>query len=979
MLKIYCSFLFFFFSVLSFGQKFSFVTYNTEEGLPQSQVTCINQDESGYLWVGTLGGLARFNGSEFKSYSSIDGLVNNRITTLKHFDGAMWVGHDGGISKIVKEQIKSITFEGNDKSRNVSDIIKFKGQIYVCSNGGGLFIVKNNKLVNVKLSGPDYERVRGGKVFDGVLYLATRGGILTSTDGKTFKQLPLQGDYSYSSISGTDELMVFTTYNDGVFKVNRKNGRRTFFSAEKLQYSIYGSYIDVNGTLWLNTQDGIINISSKNEISFLDESKGLPVNMISCFFQDKDNNIWIGSQGRGLIRFPGEKFRYFEQSSGLPTDLFLTGFQAQNGEFYLGTYDKGLVVKAANGTINQIDVDETTIWASLQNVDGKNWFGTTTSLVSIDANRKIEKYTYEDNVPGLKITALYRIDHKSMYVGGSDGMSIYKGGKFKKLGSPTDEYIGTVRDIEVVNGQLFCVSNLGVFYYDGKSFKVYKGIENVVYSIEKDDKNNLWFGAEEGLFCIKNGKIQNVKLLGDPASNFINFVNYKEGKLFVGTNNGLFVISELDKRNPRIQRYGKGDGLVELETNLNSGFFDNEGVFWFGTAAGLISFHPNVQNSIPSIPKIRVKEILLNYQAFNYRRYSDKLSAFGLPENLNLPYSKNNLIFELDGISLLHHDGLMYQFFLEGINDTWSPLSENSSITFTSLPAGDYNLQIRAIDVDGRMSPVISFPFVINAAFYKTWWFISIIIASIVLLSIAAFRFRLKRINEINEKERLGFENKLISLEQKSVNASMNRHFIFNALNSIQYFINTQDRLAANKYLTNFAQLIRKNLDAATSEKNAITLEEEIERLKLYLSLESMRFNGKFKYEIINENVDCESIEIPSMILQPFIENSIIHGVLPNEDKFGEIYIHLSLDEDVLTIKIEDNGVGVKKSLSSKLEMEGDHKSQGMEITSKRIELLKKVSNNEIELIGPLQIESEDGLINGTRVLIKIRLSDLEN
>jgi len=288
-------------------------------------------------------------------------------------------------------------------------------------------------------------------------------------------------------------------------------------------------------------------------------------------------------------------------------------------------------------------------------------------------------------------------------------------------------------------------------------------------------------------------------------------------------------------------------------------------------------------------------------------------------------------------------------------------------------------LQIRAIDVDGRMSPVISFPFVINAAFYKTWWFISIIIASIVLLSIAAFRFRLKRINEINEKERLGFENKLISLEQKSVNASMNRHFIFNALNSIQYFINTQDRLAANKYLTNFAQLIRKNLDAATSEKNAITLEEEIERLKLYLSLESMRFNGKFKYEIINENVDCESIEIPSMILQPFIENSIIHGVLPNEDKFGEIYIHLSLDEDVLTIKIEDNGVGVKKSLSSKLEMEGDHKSQGMEITSKRIELLKKVSNNEIELIGPLQIESEDGLINGTRVLIKIRLSDLEN
>ena len=165
------------------------------------------------------------------------------------------------------------------------------------------------------------------------------------------------------------------------------------------------------------------------------------------------------------------------------------------------------------------------------------------------------------------------------------------------------------------------------------------------------------------------------------------------------------------------------------------------------------------------------------------------------------------------------------------------------------------------------------------------------------------------------------------------------------------------------------------NIDETTSKSNS-PHKASAESSQIYEGLKNVDIS---KYEIINENVDCESIEIPSMILQPFIENSIIHGVLPNEDKFGEIYIHLSLDEDVLTIKIEDNGVGVKKSLSSKLEMEGDHKSQGMEITSKRIELLKKVSNNEIELIGPLQIESEDGLINGTRVLIKIRLSDLEN
>ena len=150
------------------------------------------------------------------------------------------------------------------------------------------------------------------------------------------------------------------------------------------------------------------------------------------------------------------------------------------------------------------------------------------------------------------------------------------------------------------------------------------------------------------------------------------------------------------------------------------------------------------------------------------------------------------------------------------------------------------------------------------------------------------------------------YKSNLLDLEQQTLNASMNRHFIFNALNSIQYFINTQDKISANKYLTSFAKLIRKNLDSSSSGNNLIPLSDELERLELYLSLEHMRFQSKFDYNIfIQPKVTSESILVPAMFMQPFVENSIWHGVLPMEKK-GEINISIevTLEKEIRIKKI---------------------------------------------------------------------------
>jgi LytS/YehU family sensor histidine kinase len=223
--------------------------------------------------------------------------------------------------------------------------------------------------------------------------------------------------------------------------------------------------------------------------------------------------------------------------------------------------------------------------------------------------------------------------------------------------------------------------------------------------------------------------------------------------------------------------------------------------------------------------------------------------------------------------------------------------------------------------------------------------------------------------------EKLVYKSKLLALEQQTLNASMNRHFIFNALNSIQYYINTQDRLSANRYLTSFAKLIRKNLDSSINSSGLVTLTDEIERLELYISLEHMRFQEKFEYEVnVADSIDTESVKIPAMILQPFVENSIWHGILPQKEG-GLIQVNITDTEAGILFEIVDNGIGYDVSQSKKTD--NSHHSKGMLITNGRIDLLKKATEKKMSIKGPFQMNDENGNSLGTKVEILLETETL--
>ena len=982
---IRCTLLFFFALSALFlrAQSYSFLSYSIAEGLPQSQVSCITEDEKGYLWVGTLGGLGKFNGSTFVNFSAKDGLLNNKITCLNYFSQKLWIGHEGGLSLLQHGKIKKWAFPDIDKNVKVSAIVQFQKGYVVATNGSGLyFINEKNQIRNIELKSEDQNRVRGLLMFKKELFIATRGGLLKTNDLYNFKSVKGADTLNISGITQNDSEIIMTTFDTGIFRYNI--AKKTIKNVGEIptQTGIRNCIFDSKGNIWIPSLQGVIVIDKNDRSRLIDQTKDLPLNAISSVFEDRNGTIWIGSEGKGLFRFPGEQFVYFNLNSGIQSELITAGIEFAPNYFLFGTYDKGLIQYKKNEKFLQKELPNNTIWGIESDKIGNVWIGSEAGLFKYQLTGKLQVYDENTVSPAGKITTFYKDYLGEIYVGGSNGISKISNGKVLKINkSETNKDIGTIRNIVKYKNQLFCAADGGLFIFKNGTYSRFKNSRKKTFSLKIDKYDNLWIGTDEGFYWSDGNDLKQIYLSDQPASNFINFINTSDNQVFVGTNNGLYVLSNLKlKFNVSQKHYGLEEGLVNLETNINSSFVDRKGRMWFGTAQGLTAFDPDAEifDFENVLPNLNIKSIKLNFQNFNYADYSTRLTDDGIPTNLFLPRSKNNLLIELDGVTLKNSKDLRYQYWLEGMDEGWSPEFANPQVTLSNLPSGSYNLHIRVKNGTGEYSKEFVLFMRITPAFYATWWFFVLLALVVIGFIILIIQLRVRRERARSYQESLEYKAKLSSLEQQSLNASMNRHFIFNSLNSIQYFINTQDKISANRYLTNFAKLIRKNLDSSSEDNNMVSLSQEIERLELYLSLESMRFRDRFEYKIQVSDIDTENIMVPAMLFQPFVENSIIHGILPIESRKGLISIKIEAKGDHLEVILEDNGIGIDFSLNKKLQTEGDHRSQGMEITSKRIELLKKLSHRNFEMEGPYQIEDENHSINGTRVLLKIPCENLE-
>lgn len=952
-------------SFIGIGQRYSFVQFSTPEGLPQSQVNSITQDEKGYLWIGTFGGLSKFNGRNFENYGTKNGLLNNRVTKVYTDSSYIIIGHENGISY----SSYGTNFENIPLNiqATVSDILQLGNDYLIATNGAGLFRFNTLHHTIEAIPGSP-ERIRGLAQFKSAIYLATRDGVYTySIKSNLFQKSDYFPEDSYSDIKAFEESLIAVVFDGVCYQLKNKQVHK-IVESEKHRFR---SICPTGNGIWLNSSQGVLLLEDDNIIE-LTETSGLPINNISTVFQDREGNIWLGSAGKGLLKFSGKAFTHFNKQSGIPSELITSILEDPEGHLWLSTFDKGVIKMENNGDFIPFNYPDVTLWSSIIH-NHITYFGSNYGLHAFK-NGKWSSYYSEDGLPANRITGLHSDASGRLFIGTSGGLAI--------MDTDSIHIVHGTSGIDVLNVRNFCEFKNATYLATQKGLKVFRNgsielveqFEYPINSILTSSNDQLWIGTENGLFSFHDGKVREIDLGDAPGSRYINFLVTDGRIIYAGTNNGLL---EIDVEHETLQKYGINSGLIDLETNLNSGYLSQHGILWFGTASGLMRFDTKIKSEgYTNIePRLHFKSFLLNFE-LDASLFSQLMDG----KTIQLSPGQSNLFFEFDALFLTNPSNIYFTYLLQGASDEWSPQSTNNTLNFNNLPAGKYTLQVRAEVMNGLQSNEVKLHFEILPPFYKSWWFFLIFIFLGIMGLYFIDRNRIRRMKQLNYQTNLEITTKLSRLEQQSLNASMNRHFIFNALNSIQYFINASDKQSANRYLTRFAKLIRKNLDSSHMENGMVPLLDELERLELYLQLEEMRFRDRFDYHIyIDPLVETETLKVPAMFLQPFVENSIIHGILPLENKKGIIEIRVTNHMDHIRIEIFDNGIGIDNSLKQKAYTTGDHKSHGMRITLGRIQLLQEISERSVELIGPHQINENDTSVKGTVVTFKFLKQYLEN
>ncbi|HEY0030444.1 MAG TPA: two-component regulator propeller domain-containing protein [Bacteroidia bacterium] len=965
------------------AQSTFFRNYSVEDGLPFINVSTVFQDSRGNLWSGGYGGLSKFDGTSFTNFSPKEGLLNHYVTTISEDNqGNLWIGTISGINKYDGKSFTGFTKKNGLISNSVTTSIKDKkGDLWFGTDKGiskltdGVFI--NFSVIN-GLVGNSVKCLFLDKA--GNLWIGTSEGI-SVFDGKKFTNFTTSNGLSTNIINGISEdkkgsIWIATT--NGICKLSNKVF--TCYNEDQglTDNNATSILVDYKNTLWIGTSKGLV--------KFIDEKftkysikRDQNSNLVSCLYEDYEHNLWIGTYS-GLFKYRGSPFVTYGIHDGLTNNFIFGVLRDSKNNLWVGSQGGGLYKYSQEGFAqynksNGLDANGVNMIFEFS--PGILWLGTDKGLMISDG-KTFSKRQDTSSVWNASINVIYKDSKNNIWLGSAGRIYKYDGKTFSCFflkGLAEKFEIWTI--IEDKQGTVWIGSYQGgLFRYDGKTFVEYSsqlGLKNDSYLASLVDKEgNLYFGALDGLWMYNPSTPEKkpVNFTSDDgmSSDLVYSLTFgsSQDEIWIGTNQGLnrLNIDVFKKKGLKdIVQFGKQEGFSGVECNGNGAFNDKDGSIWFGTVYGLIKYDP--KEYIANIFESKIS--ITQYRLF----YKDTV----LSDKTHLAYSDNSITFNYSGICLTNPGKVKYSHILEGFEKSWSPPSKERFATYSNLPPGKYAFKVVSSNNEGiwNKNPAI-FTFTIDRPFWKTWVFM--LSSSFVLIFALLFsiRFRIRRI-KLREKRKTELNKKIANIESQALRAQMNPHFIFNTLSSIQHYISNNDTDAALKYLSKFAKLMRRIMD--NSKQPMIAVAEEIKALELYLELEIMRFDKKFEYHIeVDPDIDQTYDRVPSMLIQPYVENAIIHGLLPKQGN-GKISITLQKQGDTIQCTIEDNGIGRQKSLEFKKNRVQQHKSMGMSITQERLDILNSSLNSNInsEIIDLF----ENGEAAGTKVRLIIPLEANEN
>ncbi len=979
------------FSLSLYSQEFDPTYYTAKDGIAQGHHGYILQDFNGFIWSTSQGGLTRFDGHnstiinyDYRSNRVLN--INEQSPIYQTKDSLLWIGSYEGLY-MYNTQGEIFTFFDIDSTNThghpypeLTEIIEVNGTLWISCYAGLYSFNKENGEFSYYDPIPDQpyrDRHHSDKAIraivrdkynDNILWLGGRSRLykFDTKDRKYLKTWQIETitpkikKEIFSILQISPDVFLLGTYGSGLLRFDTKKQKTVFLKTDSdiiiqnKPFSIVRDMIFVDSTKILCTNfngalftyDTII-----KSVNYLDD---IDVKKKSFkLVKDRDHNIWVAS-AHGLTKLKYKNIRFYPSDANKKYDNITSKYNPYNNSFLSYTTEGKIAIEAFShsenkmvtisikqiGSINDIAIDSVTHGFLILGKQGlyilaNNNNDTPIKLINLSNHRfstvfSTKNYIYLWNrkqivvynhngrldktiktpstLMGTKVylNYFYIFDDTIYYI---KDHQIYRLESNKKFNLILNESTQVISEFIIIDSLCFVASKKGLFKYNFKDNKF----------VIDDSFDNPYKSQE--LYQITRA---NDVLYMNNLSGIVGY-NFKTDKkvLKINDRNNLHSASGFSYHANKLYGYTRNSYFsIDLKTN-------NE-----------------------YIHDIYIKELLIP----NFR------VEYPVKSNLELKHNQNSIYVKWTPIYYGYHDDIEYSYSLDDDREHWIDIGSSGSMTLSNLSPGNFTLLVKATAFDNIIEKKL-LNFNITAPWWKRWWFLSLIaIIGIVLI----YLFNRFRVNQISLRSK--HEQEMVEMELNVLRAQMNPHFIFNSLNSIKRLIQKRDSENAIEYLMHFSLMIRQIL--SNSDKKLISLENEIDFLKRYLEIEKLRFGNKFDYYInIDKNIDLSEIQIPPLILQPFLENSLWHGIMNKKDK-GSLNLTIKDYSDYIQIDIDDDGIGRKKAKEISENKITGNKSKGFKISKKRSILSKKLYayDIDIEIIDKIY----NNIAKGTRIVVKI-------
>jgi len=1010
------------------AQDHDYIQYTTKDGLPTNYVYGVIEDDDGYIWAYTENGMSKFDGYTFQNLSTRDGLPGNDVVySMKDEAGRLWLYTYRNLPAFIQNDSIHIIY-----NHTGVPIVVDKGKVvYSCEDGNvitygneGIEILQDNIIDSTILSNESgsfqldsvkqlpsdvqaysllnersaYICIRNDSVYyytmvnyafhfrflDAYCYYFPDSRMVYWRGEQGSKKFPLKAGIELRRVNSVsvrylafEEKCLFSYNSEQFILLDFEKEESRLIDISDVKSKINGANLTLLDTsFFIGTSFGYREYNFDGRMIEELELRDLGNNyLFRRSYKDSKGNVWIGSREGGLFFIPKRKRATKLLSSSKSSDKAFEQLIATNDDQLMGITDNsGVYLIQQDTLINILPPDKEIRFRSATNTP----FGIimSSSHKSYLIKNKGNAFSFHDIHDYFKILVSgndsRRFENPNHFLNNYLSMSYNQEEQVLYAVRPGVILIVDFLNEKTVSKSYFRHSSFSSIYYHPDQKRLYSGgLKNLDYFESQDaiplldeayglnnisalysSGQNLWVGTEsDGLFFYN---FSNKKLTQVSSANMIRKIRLAtDSTLLVASNEGVLHIHKNKLTSPLIYQYTFNDGLRSNE--IQDVYYNDNQTIYVATSEGMHLLDMNsVEKNVENNSDLKIVNVKANKR---------KIAA---SPNLELVHTDNTIDISYQLLSYESNGEVLYYTRLEPLENDWQE-SNNTNVNYLSLPPDEYTFHLKAKDVYGNEVTLAPFQFTIKKAYWQTAWFKSLIalIGIALLIGIIRYRDQKKRTQLNKEKE---VNRRMAELELSALKAQMNPHFVFNALGAIQYFIQTNDVEAADNYLTRFARLMRKYLDS--SKEKMVSLKDEIELLSIYTDLEKMRFEDLFTTEIeIDSDIQTEDTFLPSMIIQPFVENAVNHGLPMRKDKKGILKIKITKSNNVLLCHITDNGIG--RQQAQKLKWKG-HQSKGLAIVTEKLNTLRSSGLADV-IVDINDLNPTDKTYPGTQVSVKIK------